>query len=422
LIEAPESERAVGIVFYATDGEPCHARAKSTDEDFKVEEYIDAGELSTDEKPGYYPIYRVEKRSVDTMHMASELSGILGSRVSYGGLKDKRAVAVQYVTPTSGRSSRPAEVVTDKFSARLIGFVPRPISRGAVIGNRFEVALRNCCPEIGSRIGEALRMARERRMPNFYGLQRFGVSGPGTHRVGEAIVRRNFEEAARLILAERRPLDDDMTLAARDAFGVGRYEEGMRLLPGSQDVEGLVARSLSRNPGDWVRALRSVPVKLRRLYVQAYQSSIFNETMSEALAKGEDISTPRQGDNWADVSEDGMTTGRVHGVKDALSSHAVPMVQLVGYAHRDYGSRFDDCVNRVLDKHEVSAKDFYVKEMQEVSAEGGFRRPHVAMADESWAVEGESAFLKFTLSRGQYATVLLREIIKPDDPISAGLT
>jgi tRNA pseudouridine13 synthase len=421
LIPAALSERAVGIGFYATQGAPCHARAKSCDEDFRVEEYISSQELSADERPGYYPLYRVQKHSIDTMHMARELSGILGSKISYGGLKDKRAVAVQYVTPTSRRSPGPPEVVADKFSARLIGFVPRPMSRGTVIGNRFEVALRDCCPEIGLRVEEALRMATERLMPNFYGLQRFGASGPGTHRVGRAMVRREFDEAVRLILSEVRPRDEDRTLAAKEAFGAGRYEEGRRLLSRAQDVEAMVAKSLSRNPGDWVKALRAVPVKLRRLYVEAYQSSIFNETLSEVLASGEDISKPQPGDNWAEVSEDGMVASEVHGVKEALAVNAVPMVQLVGYARRDYGSRFDACVNLVLDRDDVSAKDFYVKEMQEVSAEGGFRRPHMAIKDASWTVEDGAAFLKFTLSKGQYATVLLREIIKANDPASAGL-
>jgi tRNA(Glu) U13 pseudouridine synthase TruD len=85
LIHAAEPEKAVGIGYYATDGSPCHARAKSSDGDFRVEEYIDSKELSVDEKPGYYPIYKVQKHSIDTMHMARQLSEILGSRVSYGG-------------------------------------------------------------------------------------------------------------------------------------------------------------------------------------------------------------------------------------------------------------------------------------------------------------------------------------------------
>jgi len=421
LIPAADSERAVGIGFYLTSGAPCHASAKSSDEDFKVEESIDSQEMSSAERPGYYPLYRVQKHSIDTLHMARELSGILRSRVSYGGLKDKRAVAIQYVTPTSRRSLRPQVVDTDRFSARLVGFVPRPISRGAIVGNRFEVTLRGCCPEIGHRAVEAMQLATERKMPNFYGLQRFGTSGPGTHRVGRAIVRRKFDEAVRLILSEVRPQDDDQTLSAKEAFGAGRYAEGLRLLSRAQDVEFMVASSLGRNPRDWVKALRAIPVNLRRLYVEAYQSSIFNETMSEVIAKEEDISKPRPGDNWAEVSEDGIVTSEVHGVKEALALDGVPMVQLVGYATRDYRSRFDAYINLVLDREDVRARDFYVKEMQEVSAEGGFRRPHMAIKDQSWTFKDSTAFLKFTLARGQYATILLREIIKPSDPESAGL-
>ncbi|HEY6283563.1 MAG TPA: tRNA pseudouridine(13) synthase TruD [Nitrososphaerales archaeon] len=421
MIPAVDSERAVGIGLYATLGAPCHASAKSSDEDFRVEEYIASEEMSSEERPGYYPLYRVQKHSIDTLHMARELSGLLRSRVSYGGLKDKRAIAIQYVTPTSRRSQRPPEVVTDRFSARLVGFVPKPISRGAIVGNRFEVTLRGCCPEIGQRADEALQLASERMMPNFYGLQRFGTSGPGTHRVGKAMVRREFEEAVRLILSEARPEDDSQTLAAKEAFRADRYGEGLMHLSRSQDVESMVAKSLNRNPGDWVKALRAIPVNLRRLYVEAYQSSIFNETMSEAIAKGEDISKPRPGDNWAEVSEDGMVTSLVHGVKEAMAVEGVPMVQLVGYGTRDYGSRFDACINSVIDRQDIGAKDFYVKEMQEVSAEGGFRRPHLAIKDSSCDVKDGTALLKFTLARGQYATVLLREIIKPRDPESAGL-
>ena len=404
-----------------TSGPPCHASVKSWDEDFRVEEYIASQELSSEQRPGYYPLYKVHKHSIDTMHMARELSGILGSRVSYGGLKDKRAVAIQYVTPTSRKSLRPPEVITDKFSARLIGFVPNPISSGIIVGNRFEVTLRDCCPEIGRRAEEALQLAADRLMPNFYGFQRFGASGPGTHRVGRAIVRKEFGEAVRLILSDVQLQDDGQTLAAKGAFGAGKYDDGLRMLSRGQDVESMVARSLSRNPGDWVKALRAIPVNLRRLYVEAYQSLIFNETMSEAIARGEDISKPLHGDNWAEVSEDGMVTSGVHGTRDEPATNGVPMVQLVGYATRDYGSRFDSCVNFVLDKEDIKAKDFYVKEMQEVSAEGGFRRPHMMIKDSSWIVKDSTAFVKFTLARGQYATVLLREIIKPSDPTSAGL-
>lgn len=420
MIPSADAEIAVGISWYATGGTPCKARVKSTAEDFGVEEQIADLGLSTEERASFYPLYRVEKNSIDTMHMARTLGGALRSRVSYGGLKDKKSVSIQYATPTSLRSARPSRVVDQRFTATLVGYVPRPLSRDAVIGNRFAVVLRECCPDIEERAAEAFRLAREGMLPNFYGLQRFGASGPGTHGIGRAILRREFEEAVRLVF-EGRPHQDDATRAAREAVAAGRYEEAIRLLPEGKDVERGVARELSLHPGAWIKALRAVPVKLRRLYVHAYQSLIFNKSLSKALEMGEDISKLRAGDNWAEVSEEGLVTGPVRGVKDLPTGVAVPMVQVVGYAYRDYGSRFDACTRQTLEAEGIAPRQFYVEEMQEVSAEGGFRRPHLAICDASLRVEGETARLSFTLAKGQYATVLLREIIKPDDPEEAGL-
>jgi tRNA pseudouridine13 synthase len=421
LIQAADDERNVGIECYATRGPPCPARAKASAEDFTVEELMAKQVLTTEDLKGYFPLYRVQKRSIDTMHMAQELAVALRSNVSYGGLKDKRAVAIQYVTPTSRRSIRPPEVVREHFTASLIGYVPRPISRGAVEGNKFVVTLRDCCAEIESRIGEAMELAEERRLPNFYGLQRFGTSGAGTHLIGGALVRGEFERAVNLMLLSDDPSNPEEGLEAKDALAAGRYAEGINLLPPGRDVEKRVARVLSRHPGEWVKALRSTSLKLRRLYVQAYQSMIFNRTLSRAIETGVDISTFQEGDNWADVSEDGLVTSAARGVRDAPTMRAVPMVQLVGYAYRDYGSRFDALIKEVLEDEGVTPGQFYVKEMQEISSEGGFRRPHMAVRDSNWSVVGGTARLGFTLARGQYATVLLREIIKPMDPTGSGL-
>ncbi len=421
MIPSADAEIAVGIECYATKGPPCAGRAKSTDDDFVVEEQVVLDDVSPVDRPDYLPLYRVEKRSVDTIHMVDELSRALRSRVSFGGLKDKRAAAVQYVTPTSRRAARPAVVVGDKFKASLVGYVPRPLSKASVVGNRFCVVLRGCCPEIGARVEEAMGLAVERMVPNFFGLQRFGSSGAGTHLIGRALVRNEFETAVTLMLLAEDPHDPERGRAVREAVAAGRYGEGADLLPPGRDVERRVATELSRHPGEWIRALRAVPVKVRRLYVQAYQSWIFNRTLSRAVRSGEDISRLSAGDNWAPTSGQGLVTGAVRGVREAPSEGAVPMAQIVGYAYRDYGSRFDSIINEVLRSDEITPGKFYVKEMQEVSAEGGFRRPHLAVRDHSWSEAEGTATLRFILAKGQYATVLLREMVKPRDPAASGL-
>ena len=54
--------------------------------------------------------------------------------------------------------------------------------------------------------------------------------------------------------------------------------------------------------------------------------------------------------------------------------------------------------------------------MQEASAEGGFRNSIMKCKD----FQIKEPFVEFTLSRGSYATILLREIIKPTNPVAEG--
>ncbi len=245
----PPPDEAVGMGIYASQAPPCSARIKAKPEDFRVEEDLAGIAAVREYSDGLLPLYRIEKRLIDTPHLEREMSESLKSRVSFAGMKDKKAVAVQYATPTSTRGERPASVVGASFRADLVGYVERPVSRGMIHGNRFRVVLRDCCPDISGAAKEAFRLADERRLPNFYGLQRFGGRGVLTHRVGRAMVRQKFEEAVRTLLCEPRPSDDPRAGAAREAMSSGRYAEGSRLLPDGQDIEKAVARRMADDPG-----------------------------------------------------------------------------------------------------------------------------------------------------------------------------
>ncbi|MDV3277685.1 MAG: tRNA pseudouridine(13) synthase TruD [Nitrososphaerales archaeon] len=416
----PELDRAVGMEVYASGTKPCKATLRSTDEDFRVEEAL--GELTVEEAPlpGHLPLYRVEKSSIDTFHLARAMAEVLKSRVSYAGIKDKRAAAVQFVTPTSTRSMRPERIERENFSAVLVGYVPRPLSRQMASGNRFRIVLRNCGPAIQACIDEVYGLAASLHLPNFYGLQRFGARDAITHRVGRALVKRRFADAVGTLLFEPRSMDNETTSEARKLMSDGRYSEGYKMLPPKQNVERMAAHHLTRKPDDAVGAIRAVPIALRRFYTQAYQSYLFNRTLSLALRDGLDLSKAERGDNWGETTRDGLNLGKVHGVKEPMEAGAVPVVQFAGYAYRNYGSRFDRCLEEVMKEEQVAPKDFYIEDMQEVSVEGGFRRPHLAVSGASHELSDGNAVMTFTLPRGGYATVLLREVIKPSDPVRAG--
>lgn len=76
-------------------------RAKVIPDDFRVEEVL--------EPPGGdgpYALYVVEKRDLDTLALLREVASALGlspSRVKAPAMKDKRAVARQYLSAGPGR-------------------------------------------------------------------------------------------------------------------------------------------------------------------------------------------------------------------------------------------------------------------------------------------------------------------------------
>jgi tRNA pseudouridine13 synthase len=87
----------------------------------------------------------------------------------------------------------------------------------------------------------------------------------------------------------------------------------------------------------------------------------------------------------------------------------------VGYSYSKK-NRFDNFISQILLEQQITPKDFFIKEMQEASEEGGFRQAMMKCNDFSI----KEPYVDFTLSRGSYATILLREIMKPSDPIAAG--
>jgi tRNA pseudouridine13 synthase len=96
----------------------------------------------------------------------------------------------------------------------------------------------------------------------------------------------------------------------------------------------------------------------------------------------------------------------------------VPAIRMVGYTFQPGKGRFENITRTILQEEEVAAKDFYIKEMQELSHQGGFRQAPLWCTDFSY--KRDPLMVSFKLPKGSYATALLREIIKPDDPIRSG--
>ncbi len=395
----PKIDSEIGISVYSTKFAGIGGKIRACLEDFEVTELISqTAQDSVNQKNGY-AVYKLKKRKIDTNHALSGIFRKKGLRLKSLGLKDASAVTEQFVCSESRRKSID-KFSSEKYSLEKIGFVKKPLSKKDMIGNHFKLKISECQNGLESFV-------EYDKILNFYGYQRFGSKRPVTHLVGKAILERDFNKAVDLILSFTSPYDSKENTEIREKLAdPANHKQYLNMVPYSMDTERTVLKEMIEH-GDAIRAIRAIPVSLRRFYIAAYQSFIFNQSLSSAFLDGENLFEAQP----CDVCFNNHGIIKRH-VKGVIQNLALPFV---GYSYYKK-TRFDIQISQILQQEEISPKDFFIKEMQEVSSEGGFRQAAICCTD--CFVQGD--VVEFSLSRGSFATIVLREIMKPRDPLSAG--
>ncbi|PIW33022.1 MAG: tRNA pseudouridine(13) synthase TruD [Nitrosopumilales archaeon CG15_BIG_FIL_POST_REV_8_21_14_020_37_12] len=395
----PTIDSQIGITTYSTSFDGIGGKIRSAPEDFQVYEKISEKSLNSIKEQGSYAVFKLTKKKIDTSHALSDIFKRRGIRLKALGLKDASAVTEQFVCANNSGNSVD-ELVSDKYSLKKIGYVKKPLSKKDMVGNHFKIKISDCSQGLSN-------FHEHDRILNFYGYQRFGSKRPVTHLIGKAILQKNFKKAVDLIVSFTSPYDSDENTSIREKLtDTSNYARYLDQVPPQMDVERIVLQEMIDH-GNEQKAIRAIPLHLRRFYIQAYQSFIFNLSLSAAFVDGENLFECIDGDVCFDNA--GVIGKFVRGMDQRL---ALPFV---GYSYYKK-TRFHLQITKILESEEMSPKDFFIKEMQEVSSEGGFRQAAIHCTD--YLASDDT--VEFTLSRGSFATILLREIMKPEDPIAAG--
>jgi tRNA pseudouridine13 synthase len=159
---------------------------RATAEDFVVEE--DLGFAPDGE--GAHLLLKVRKRNANTGWVAQELARALGCPVrdvGFAGLKDRRAVAIQWFSlPLTARGlGLAAGLVNPEFTVLEVHRHRRKLPRGALAGNAFAVRIRAYS---GSPAGlrERCEAILRSGVPNYFGPQRFGRECGNLARLAES--------------------------------------------------------------------------------------------------------------------------------------------------------------------------------------------------------------------------------------------
>lgn len=156
---------------------PASGQLRVEPEDFVVEEELGFAPAGS----GTHLLLKVRKRNANTQWVAGELARLAGCRpseVGYAGLKDRRAVALQWYSVPRPRNAVDWHAPHGE-DYEILEAHPhtRKLPRGALAGNRFAVRIRTpgaAGTELAALLAGRLDAIAQRGVPNYFGSQRFG--------------------------------------------------------------------------------------------------------------------------------------------------------------------------------------------------------------------------------------------------------
>jgi len=465
--EAHPIERVVGMEYYVSDADGVGGHLRASPEDFRVTELESFDTAPVDADTGGYPhvVFRAELRDWDTNDFASALSDKLGisrERVSWAGTKDKRAVTRQLFSVKGADPDALPEL--DGADIEVVGRAGRPILFGDLAGNEFEIVVRNTeAPDNTASVVADLRAfaGGERddggalpdgettvAVPNYFGQQRFGSRRPVTHEVGLAIVREEWKEAVLAYVGNPHEREPEATQAARAYVDETEDWQGaLERLPRALGYERSMCHKLVENsgaesasgqssgrsprdsgltPDDFREAVETLPSNLQTLFVNGAQSYVFNRILSERLDRGLPFDRPVEGDvvcfKDADAPADlplpdtdrlqRVTGKRLRTVeRHCERGRAFVTAPLVGTETELADGEPGEIAREVLDDVGLEPSDFALPGEFDSS---GTRRAVQVRTDLGVERDGDVLTFEFSLPKGSYATVLLREFRKND--------
>ena len=331
---------------------------KQLPEDFIVKEISEVN-LETNGQYVCYILKKVNYTTIDALQILSQKFKIPLKNIGFAGNKDKNAVTEQKISIFKG-SKNFENVKFNNIELKYLGNGKEPISLGDLEGNEFTITIRNL---IGNELEKIKKLENKKiNVPNIFGPQRFSKNN---HLVGKAVIKKDFRNAAELILENK-----------------GNVEEEIK-------------NYLGDNKNDYAGAIRLIPLKTRKLFIHAYQSFLFNEIIKEYLENKKKE-------------------------KDEIKNIKIPIIGFNFELVSINDIKLKKIVKKILDEEKIAPRDFVVNQMPELTSEGTFRELFfelnnlkvLEIKDDELNENMKKIKINFTLPKSCYATTLIEFIFK----------
>jgi tRNA pseudouridine13 synthase len=444
-----EVEKFVGIEAFATSDIPgIKGEYKKSFKDFIVKEIDNNGKILnikedytissfSEELKDQYTTFNLIKVNKDTFEAIRKISKALKipyHYFNYSGLKDKHSISVQRVSIKGNCIEKLKKLNINDIFVRSIRPTRKPIKLGSHLGNNFTIVIRNISPkkDLNNNIEKNIHHLNEYGFPNYFGLQRFGSYRPNSHLVGRSLLERDFKKAFEEFVSTTYSTESLESKSVRREFRIsGNLEKAYDEFPKKLNYERNMIEHLINNPKDYEGSVNTLPYDLIKLLISSFQSYIFNRMVSKRIEKGFPLFKPVTGDviSILDDFNGNITPVKyVYGknfdvyLNEALNlNRAVIVVPIIG-------------INTNLDEYplmkslfeEISEKETFNKDIfnnsiiMETEFKGSIRALTVKptmlkvleLMNDDFNPGKYKIKIEFSLQRGSYATMLIRELMK----------
>jgi len=395
---------------------------KERAEDFLVEELP----LYEPEGEGEHLYLGIQKRMMshaELLRLLGRHFGVEERAIGAAGMKDRLAITRQTVSVhLPGRAKEFAaaggpgsiDLGTERVAVLWAMWHRNKLRRGHLAGNRFVIRIRRIDPLSAPAIWRRLQALEKRGAPNYFGPQRFGYRG-NTHRLGALLLRQDWEGVLAELLGAKGSSFPEHQRSFREAFDAGDFERAAQGWGPNDAAERIALRKFAKT-GKARRAVLSAGDHARSFWVSAIQSAAYNRLLDERIRDGA-FESLREGD--VAFRHDGGASSRVtSGDLDGDLAERLARGE-ISPAGPLWGAKLLEASGDTATRELAALAAFGVEPSMLATgpdAADGARRPYRVFPrdpqlDAGTDEHGAYVRLAFDLSKGAFATALLRELI-----------
>ena len=399
ITKTNEFEKFYGMLFWETEIAGIKGALKEDYSDFIVEEIQPNGEILSLENPtikpsgyeGLFTHFVLIKRGIgnyEAIWILAKKLGVPTSWFSYFGNKDRDAVTVQRVAVWGVNPKKLLEIKLPN-SIKVIHPIRelRRLNMGQHKGNNFKITIRKIDKNNLDKAYSFLKNAGSSLLlPNFFGYQRFGVTKPVSAIIGKLLLNKCYRKAIDTYLTFPSIYDDEKLIKAKEYIEQGKYQEALELYPRRGFLfERLVLKNMLKIK-ETKKLLKKLPKFHLRMFIEAYQSYIFNRTLSTYRIEG---GIYREQDRIVRIPIIGCNTSIK---KDAIGK----------------------IISKIMKEENINQSMFKNRDVPSLHLTGLTRNAALLFKPINIEKNVENSMLKFEfkLGKGEFATIIMRELFK----------